>query len=184
MSATPQKLILGEVIKARIESVGISKAEIARRMKMSPANVHKIFKRASLDIEMLRQFSIVLRYDFISHYHYLTANSLSATGLPASPEHDSAAFYIRSLHRKIAQVLTASREAIVSEPPTPRSADYLVADIDFIQDILNDMLSNHNPKIQHHEPHRTLPGKENDRPNPGGAQNRHVPNAPEPVDTD
>jgi transcriptional regulator with XRE-family HTH domain len=144
MSVAPQKIILGEVIKARVESMGISKAEIARRMKMSPANVHKIFKRTSLDIEMLRQFSAVLRYDFISHYHYLTANALSAAGLPASPDHDSAAFYIRSLHRKIVQVLTASRQAIVSEPP--ESAGHLVADIDFIRDILTDMLTNHQPK--------------------------------------
>ena len=60
--------IIGEVIKTRVERMGISKAELARRLDMSPANVHKIFKRSSVDVMLLRKISNVLEYDFFRHF--------------------------------------------------------------------------------------------------------------------
>jgi transcriptional regulator with XRE-family HTH domain len=59
---------IGEVIKMRLESNGMSKAELARRLHMSPANVHKIFKRRSVDAMLLRELSNILDYDFFRHF--------------------------------------------------------------------------------------------------------------------
>lgn len=59
---------IGEVIKMRLESTGMSKAELARRLHMSPANVHKIFKRSSVDAMLLRKISNILDYDFFQHF--------------------------------------------------------------------------------------------------------------------
>jgi transcriptional regulator with XRE-family HTH domain len=59
---------IGEVIKTRVASVGMSKAELARRLHMSPANVHKIFKRSTVDAMLLRNLSNILDYDFFRHF--------------------------------------------------------------------------------------------------------------------
>ena len=59
---------IGAVIKMRLESTGMSKAELARRLHMSPANVHKIFKRSSVDAMLLRKISNILDYDFLQHF--------------------------------------------------------------------------------------------------------------------
>jgi transcriptional regulator with XRE-family HTH domain len=59
---------IGEIIKQRVAVLGMSKAELARRLHMSPANVHKIFKRSSVDAALLREISNVLDYDFLQHF--------------------------------------------------------------------------------------------------------------------
>jgi transcriptional regulator with XRE-family HTH domain len=60
--------IIGEAIKKRLHTIGMSKAELARRLNMSPANVHKIFKRSTVDVKLLRELSIILDYDFFRHF--------------------------------------------------------------------------------------------------------------------
>ena len=52
----------------RLESKGMSKAELARRLHMSPANVHKIFKRTTVDARLLQDISKILDYDFFQHF--------------------------------------------------------------------------------------------------------------------
>jgi transcriptional regulator with XRE-family HTH domain len=59
---------IGEIIKRRVHITGMSKAELARRLHMSPANVHKIFKRSSVDADLLRNISNILDYDFFQHF--------------------------------------------------------------------------------------------------------------------
>jgi transcriptional regulator with XRE-family HTH domain len=61
-------LSIGQVIKQRVDHLGISKAELARRLHMSPANIHKIFKRKSVDVKLLCQIGEILGYDFLSLY--------------------------------------------------------------------------------------------------------------------
>ena len=46
-------LPIGQIIKTRVEYLGMSKAELARRLNMSPANVHKIFKRDTIEVTQL-----------------------------------------------------------------------------------------------------------------------------------
>jgi transcriptional regulator with XRE-family HTH domain len=59
---------IGEAIKVRLEAIGMPKAELARRLNMSPANVHKIFKRRSVDVKLLQDISNILDYDFFRHF--------------------------------------------------------------------------------------------------------------------
>jgi len=59
---------IGEIIKGRVAVLGMSKAELARRLNMSPANIHKIFKRSSIDSELLRNLSNILDYDFFQYF--------------------------------------------------------------------------------------------------------------------
>jgi len=70
---------IGKLIKWRVSEVGISKAALARRLCMSPANVYKIFRRRSIDSAMLYKLGVILGCDFFKCY---TAGS-------AGPERDT-----------------------------------------------------------------------------------------------
>ena len=59
---------LGNLIKQRLQEIGMNKSELARRINTTPQNVYGIFKRKSIDTELLRKISNVLEYDFFQHY--------------------------------------------------------------------------------------------------------------------
>ena len=59
---------LGNLIKQRLQEIGMNKSELARRINTTPQNVYGIFKRKSVDTELLRKISNVLEYDFFQHY--------------------------------------------------------------------------------------------------------------------
>lgn len=61
-------IFIGEIIKSIAERRGISKSEMARRLNMSSTNVHKIFKRESIDTALLSRICVILEYDFFLHY--------------------------------------------------------------------------------------------------------------------
>ncbi len=59
---------IGEKIKEITERRGMSKSELGRRLNMSPTNVHKIFKRETIDTGLLQKISDVLEYNFFIYY--------------------------------------------------------------------------------------------------------------------
>lgn len=59
---------IGEVVKQRVEALGMSKTELARRLHMSPANIHKIFKRNTIDAALLHRLGVILDYNFFNHF--------------------------------------------------------------------------------------------------------------------
>ncbi len=59
---------IGEKIKEITERRGISKSELGRRLNMSPTNVHKIFKRETIDTGLLKKISDVPEYNFFIYY--------------------------------------------------------------------------------------------------------------------
>lgn len=61
-------VFIGRLIKEVTERRGMSKSELGRRLNMSPTNVHKIFKRESIDTALLQNISQVLEFDFFSPY--------------------------------------------------------------------------------------------------------------------
>ncbi|MCU0434453.1 MAG: hypothetical protein MUC87_13450 [Bacteroidia bacterium] len=46
----------------------MNKSEFARRINSTPQNVYSIFKRESIDTDLLWEISRVLNYDFFQHY--------------------------------------------------------------------------------------------------------------------
>lgn len=58
---------IGKLIKKRLEEVGISKSEFARRIHRTSQNVYDIFERQSLDTALLQTISEILNYDFFQH---------------------------------------------------------------------------------------------------------------------
>jgi len=62
------KIIIGDIIKTISDRRGITKSEMARRLNMSATNIHKIFKRESIDTDLLSRIGDILEYDFFIHY--------------------------------------------------------------------------------------------------------------------
>ena len=59
---------IGEKIKEIIEKRGMGKSELARRLNMSSTNVHKIFKRETIDTGLLENISLLLEHNFFDYY--------------------------------------------------------------------------------------------------------------------
>lgn len=61
-------LHIGKLIRKHLEEVGMTKSEFARRLHTSPQNIYGIFKRKSIDTNLLKNISIILNYDFFQYY--------------------------------------------------------------------------------------------------------------------
>lgn len=61
-------LHIGKLIRKHLEEVGMTKSEFARRLDTSPQNIYGIFKRKSIDTNLLKNISSVLNYDFFQYY--------------------------------------------------------------------------------------------------------------------
>jgi transcriptional regulator with XRE-family HTH domain len=64
---------IGNKIKSTVTKKGISVSEFGRRINMSRENVYSIFKRKSIDTELLSRISKVLEYDFFQYYTPIAA---------------------------------------------------------------------------------------------------------------
>lgn len=128
---------IGEAIKMRLEGMGMSKAELARRLHMSPANVHKIFKRPSPDIELLKRISAVLSYDFISHHvHFMASGAPAGMALHAVPFAPDVRF-TPELRNKMRLMARTCQELARENAGKP--ASHLLQELDFAIDLLNDI---------------------------------------------
>jgi len=62
------KIHIGKLIRKHLEEIGQTKSEFARRINTSPQNIYGIFKRQSIDSELLRTISQCLKFDFFQYY--------------------------------------------------------------------------------------------------------------------
>lgn len=61
-------LHIGNKIKDRAEQLRIGPTELAEKINSSKQNIYSIFKRNSVDTEILNKISVALEYDFFSLY--------------------------------------------------------------------------------------------------------------------
>jgi transcriptional regulator with XRE-family HTH domain len=61
---------IGKIIKQKVEESGINKSEFSRRINTTPQNVYGIFKRKSIDTDLLDKISHVLDIDFFAYYNH------------------------------------------------------------------------------------------------------------------
>ena len=57
-------LHIGNIIAETLEELGITKAELARRLDIRPQSVDYLLKRQSIDTNTLYNISMALNYDF------------------------------------------------------------------------------------------------------------------------
>ncbi|MDR0231253.1 MAG: hypothetical protein LBI82_03955 [Dysgonamonadaceae bacterium] len=59
---------IGKKIKAIVEQKGMATSEFARRLSTTNQNAHDIFKRTSIDTELLERIGKILDHDFFQYY--------------------------------------------------------------------------------------------------------------------
>ena len=59
---------IGKKIAERAKELRIGPTELAKLIDTSKQNIHGIFKRVSINTELLYKLSIALEYDFFSYY--------------------------------------------------------------------------------------------------------------------
>ena len=74
------KLHIGELIKSRAKELRIGPTELGQLINTSKQNIYGIFKRKSLDSELLWKFSVALKFDFFAYYSDLLDGSFKETG--------------------------------------------------------------------------------------------------------
>ncbi len=67
-------IIIGEIIRRKLDESGISYTEFAKRIHCERQSLYYLFKCKSIDIERLMLISKALNYDFIKHI-YLEENN-------------------------------------------------------------------------------------------------------------
>jgi transcriptional regulator with XRE-family HTH domain len=71
---------IGKKIREVFESSGMSVSEFSRRIKTSRQNVYGIFKRSSVDTDLLMRIGKALNHDF---FKYFTEPTVSMASEPA-----------------------------------------------------------------------------------------------------
>lgn len=59
---------IGDLIKRRAKELRIGPTELGGMIMTSKQNVYGIYKRKSIDTDLLRKISVALQYDFFLHY--------------------------------------------------------------------------------------------------------------------
>jgi len=59
---------VGEIIKERRISQGISKSDLARRLGCSPQNIDSLEQRKSIDFELAVKINAILDFDLFTYY--------------------------------------------------------------------------------------------------------------------
>ena len=99
-------LHIGQEIKKRADELGIGPTKLAALVNTSKQNVYGIFKRSSVDSELLHNICVALRYDFFRFYTGLKDNSREAL-----PYENSALHTVRKLKEELSQTKYRLKEA-------------------------------------------------------------------------
>ena len=76
----PGNIHIGHLIKSVFDESGMTVSELARRLHCERTNVYTIFKRRSVDVELLAKISKVLEHNFLEEA--MTGYGLTATITP------------------------------------------------------------------------------------------------------
>lgn len=76
---------IGALIEAELHKQERTTVWFARKLGCNRTNAYKIFKRQSIDTELLSKISQVLRYDFFSLYSKEVSKFLDSTAKTPTP---------------------------------------------------------------------------------------------------
>ena len=98
---------IGEKIKQRAKELRMGPTELGQLINTSKQNVYGIFKRHSIDTDLLQKISKALQYDFFSHYTNTPSSAVNSV-------HEDAASYtkLNARNEKIQQEITLCKQEI------------------------------------------------------------------------
>lgn len=61
-----QEVHIGKLVKSVFDESGMTVSELARRLCCERTNVYSIFRRSSIDTELLARLSLILHHNFLA----------------------------------------------------------------------------------------------------------------------
>lgn len=80
-----KRINIGELIEQRMNELGISKAELARRLNIASQYVNRLFAKDGINTDKLIDISIALDCDFFKYYRPKAEEALVKTSGDFSP---------------------------------------------------------------------------------------------------
>jgi hypothetical protein len=100
-SATTTELHIGKQIRQHLEEKGMTKSEFSRRINTSPQNIYGIFRRKSIDTNLLQTISQVLEFDFFQYY---------TSGMAGDPQSDKPTKDFRTMQQLLQENESLKKE--------------------------------------------------------------------------
>jgi hypothetical protein len=69
---TIHNIHIGSIIRTKIAERGFSEVELSKLLHCHPSNVYDMYKRKSINTDLLWKFSIILDYNFFSNIYGAT----------------------------------------------------------------------------------------------------------------
>ena len=63
--ANTDNVHIGQLVKSVFDESGMTVSELARQLRCERTNVYTIFKRRTIDVELLAMLSIILNHNFL-----------------------------------------------------------------------------------------------------------------------
>ncbi|WP_104384692.1 helix-turn-helix transcriptional regulator [Sphingobacterium sp. HMA12] len=63
------KINIGQIIKRVATEQGISQKQLGDKINKTKQGVASIYRRSTIDIELLKEIALVLNHDFLSYYY-------------------------------------------------------------------------------------------------------------------
>lgn len=73
----PNKINIGQEIKEKKEQLGLKTAELANEANIDRRQAYRIYKKKSIDTDVLFDLSIQLKYDFFKLYSKELADKIA-----------------------------------------------------------------------------------------------------------
>ena len=74
----PNKINIGQKIKEKKEQLGLKTTELANKTNIDKRQAYRIYKKKSIDTDVLYDLSIQLNYDFFKLYSEELANKIAS----------------------------------------------------------------------------------------------------------
>lgn len=84
------KVHIGEIIREELERQERSVSWLARKLYCDRTNVYKIFRRSTIDTDLLMRISVALEHDFFCEYVRIVENSMVSDAEVQTAETDVA----------------------------------------------------------------------------------------------
>jgi transcriptional regulator with XRE-family HTH domain len=101
LSTTKTELHIGKLIRQHLEEKGMTKSEFGRRINTSPQNIYGIFRRKSIDTNLLQTISQVLEFDFFQYY---------TSGMAGDPQSDKPTKDFRTMQQLLQENESLKKE--------------------------------------------------------------------------
>ena len=111
---------LGTFIKNKVKEKGITVAEFARRIHCTRRNIYQIYKKNSLDTDLIKRISLALEIDLLSTFNKLSFLKLKNDVQPETIEK----YYEKSINR-----LNSIENKLISDKKLSNETVFIVNNI-------------------------------------------------------